>query len=189
MKTPGQLLRDLREIQGRSRAVFGDFAGWGENIQRHLEDGRTRFTMEHLNELLESDILERPEDKEKWRKLFVEAMEAMVLDVEVDPPGPVPAGETVTVTVSSKREDPVEGILIAVNGLIQYLAKGRDCVYQWNTSETKAGEHTLQIAVVGPHGFSTSASGGESKTMALKSGDPLQTIIDKYGISIPIEVV
>ena len=49
---PGQVLCELREKHHRSRRVFGDMVGWGGNVQRNLEQGRTRFTDEHLKTLV-----------------------------------------------------------------------------------------------------------------------------------------
>lgn len=73
VETPGHVLREFREIETRrNQRNFGMLvAEWGENVQRRLEDGSTRFTREHLNILLERSGLKRGS---RWHQRFEAAM-------------------------------------------------------------------------------------------------------------------
>jgi hypothetical protein len=58
-------------MTSKSQLAFGlQVAGWGEEIQRRLEDGSTRFTIEHLNILLDKCLAKGS----AWHRRFETAM-------------------------------------------------------------------------------------------------------------------
>jgi len=68
---PSDVLRELREKKGLARKAFGELTGWSYEIQRNLEANRTRFTRQHLEELVAAGWIK--EGDEFYRR-FEEAM-------------------------------------------------------------------------------------------------------------------
>lgn len=73
---PGEVLRELRERHHRSRRAFGDLVGWGANVQRNLEQGRTRLTDLHVKELIKKLAeFEWITEGDEWCQRFEAAFE------------------------------------------------------------------------------------------------------------------
>ena len=72
MEIPGDVLLELRTFKGDTRYSFSKrlarsgIETWLENIVKNLEIGKTKFTYEHLAELLKSGIIASG-DQWHWR--------------------------------------------------------------------------------------------------------------------------
>ena len=73
VETAAHVLREFRETEtDYNQRAFGMLmAEWGENVQRRLEDGSTRFRRSHLNTLIERCYLSRGS---RWHQRFEAAM-------------------------------------------------------------------------------------------------------------------
>ena len=178
METPGQVLRLLRKARfGETQIEFGGLepgmgrAGWGKEVQKNLERGRTKFTKEHLEILVARGVMK---EGDEWHQRFLQAMaherEAneqqkeqrlrekdkppdgrSSINVSFLPKSPAQIGTTVRISVSlaERYRSPAYSIAVIIDGRAEAIQAGPECTWEWDTAEdTKAGSHTIRIMAI-----------------------------------------